>query len=284
MKKIKSLSIAMSALVLASCGGAGSSEDAKEKALDSVKVFAVDVATKVSKNQKDSVVMVYADAEKADSLVLNIVPDSVKVTEIDSVTFSADLGDGKTIGIKKDAQGKLTVTESKGLFAYPEKDLDFAKKTGMWTDSLTDAQFAERMATKEEFRNYLISTFVAPKPLVIKKGRVSSTGVYAMEYLAKLQYIVTNTSDKPVSGSEYNVVSRYEDLRGLEGPITWSNTDKGKDIAPKGSVTYTIEAGYYTIIKGVNIVYTSKNKAQQFEKHFQPKGDEYQKFLASKKK
>ena len=35
MKKIKSFSIAMSALVLASCGGAGSSEEAKENAIDS---------------------------------------------------------------------------------------------------------------------------------------------------------------------------------------------------------------------------------------------------------
>ena len=43
MKKIKSFSIAMSALVLASCGGGSSSKEAKENALDSAKVFAVDV-------------------------------------------------------------------------------------------------------------------------------------------------------------------------------------------------------------------------------------------------
>ena len=283
MKKLSFVACAMSALVLASCGGAGSTEDTKEKALDSAKVFAVDVATKVSKGQKDSLVALYPDVAKADSLALSFVADSINVVEIDSVNYLAKFDDGKQFSIAKDAQGKFAVTESKGLFVYPEKDLNFAKKTGMWVDSLTDVQFAERMATMNEFRNYLIGIFKAPKPLVIKKGKAYSTGEFAMDYLAKIQYIVTNTSDKPVSGSEYNVVSRYDDLRGYG---TWSHTDKGKNIAPKGSVTYTIEAGYHTDVKGVNIVYTNTNtnKAQQFEENFVPKGNEYEQFLKTKKK
>ena len=284
MKRFSFVACAMSALALVSCGEAtGSSEEAKEKALDSVKVFAVNMATKVSKNQKDSVMMVYADAAKADSLALSFVTDSVKVAEIDSVTFSADFGGGKTISIKKDAQGKLTITESKGLFAYPENDLDFAKKTGMWTDSLTDAQFAERFATKEEFRKYLISTFDSYSPLVVKRGGTDSyEAVPGTNLIVSTQkFIVTNRSDKPISGSEYNVrLTWFDNMSG-----DCQETKKGRDLAPNASTTYEVE---YSGIGGMGaenckVIYTT-SKEQQFEKNFQPKGDEYQKFLNSKKK
>ena len=234
MKRLSFVACAVSALTLVSCGGA-SSEEAKEKALDSVKVFAVDMATKVSKNQKDSVVMAYADAAKADSLALSFVADSVKVLEIDSVTFSADFGGGKVIGVKKDVQGKLTVFESKGLFAYPDKDLDFAKKTGMWTDSLTDAQFAERFATKEEFRKYLISTFDSYSPLVVKRGGTDSyEAVPGTNLIVSTQkFIVTNRSDKPISGSEYNVrLTWFDNMSG-----DCQETKKGRDLAPNASTT-----------------------------------------------
>ena len=283
MKKIKSLSIAMSALVLASCGGAGSTEDAKEKALDSVKVFAVDVATKVSKNQKDSVVMAYADAAKADSLALSFVADSINVVEIDSVNYLAKFDDGKQFSIAKDAQGKFAVTESKGLFVYPEKDLDFAKKTGMWADSLTDAQFAERMATKEEFRNYLIGTFKVVNPLVMtEKQPIVHEGTCNMDFWAIKRYVVTNKSDKPVSGKDYKMAVRWYYLQYEKKETVY---ESGKDIAPGASVSFEWKTtDYYILIDNVSLKYNNTNKAQQFEKNFQPKGDEYQKFLATKKK
>ena len=281
MKRLSFVACVMSVLALVSCGGA-SSEDAKEKALDSVKVFAVDMATKVSKNQKDSVVMAYADAAKADSLALTFVADSVKVSEIDSVTFTADFGGGKIIGVKKDAQGKLTITESKGLFAYPDKDLDFAKKTGMWADSLTDAQFAERMATKEEFRKYLMQNFNVPNPLVLtKKTPYVHEGEFTADFYVKNKYVVTNKSDKPVSGKDYKMALRWyyaqSDSRSTEYRA-------GKDIMPGGTATFEWTGDYYIILENVSLKYNNTNKAQQFEENFQPKGDEYQKFLDSKKK
>ena len=283
MKTMKFMACAMSAMMLAACGGAsGSGEDAKDKQLDTVKMFVVDVATKVSKNQKDSVGTLYPDAAKADSLALTFVADSVKVAEIDSVTFSADFGGGKSLCVKKDAQGKLTVEQSKGLFVYPEKDLDFAKKTGMWTDSLTDAQFAERMATKEEFRNYLIKNFKVVNPLVMtEKKPIVHEGTCNMEYSVKQKYVVTNKSDKPVSGKDYKMAVRWYDI-----PYDQKTTEyaPGKDIAPGGSATYEWTSSYYVVVDNVSLKYNSTNKTQQFEDNFEPKGDEYQKFLDSKKK
>ena len=288
MKKLSFAACALSALTLASCGGSSSSEDAKEKAVDSVKVFAVDVATKVSKGQKDSLVALYPDVAKADSIALSFVADSINVVEVDSVNYLAKFNDGKQFSITKDAQGKFAVTESKGLFAYPEKDLDFAKKTGMWADSLTDAQFAERMATKEEFLKYLKNSFVSPNPLVIKRGSIKShySGDNAnYENYAIENYIVTNTSQMPISANEYNVVFTYTDPRteGTEFGGYENQTKKGQNIAPGASVTYKMTTDPYGQIRRYKIVYTT-NRTKSFEKHFQPKGDEYQKFLASKKK
>lgn len=288
MKKIKPLSIAMSALVLASCGGAGSSEDAKEKALDSAKVFAIDVATKVSKGQKDSLVALYPDVAKADSLALSFVADSINVVEIDSVNYLAKFDDGKQFSIAKDAQGKLAVTESKGLFAYPEKDLDFARKTGMWTDSLTDAQFAERMATMSEFRNYLIGTFKVVNPLVMTKMEpFVHDGTCNREYYVKHKYVVTNKSNKSISGKDYKMVLHWYMFDAVQAPYykRYNKTEIGKDIAPGKSVTFKWTSDYYHILENVSLKYVANtNKAQLFEENFQPKGDEYQKFLATKKK
>ena len=282
MKKLFLLFGTMSTLALSSCGGAsGSGEDSKEKQLDSVRMFVVDVATKVSKNQKDSVVMLYSDAAKADSLALTFVADSVKVEEIDSVTFSADFGKGKSLCIKKDAQGKLTVAQSKGLFIYPEKDLDFAKKTGMWTDSLTDVQFAERMATMNEFRKFLKKTFVAPKPLVIKKGKYtdnSDSFTCAADFIRKQQLIVTNTSNHKASGHDYKLEITYKNPDGVI-----SESMSGRDLAPGASTIYDATSDLYHKVSSYRIKYTNNNSLS-FEKNFTPKGDEYQKYLNSKNK
>ena len=283
MKKLSFVACAMSALILASCGGAGSTEDAKEKALDSAKVFAVDVATKVSKGQKDSLVALYPDVAKADSIALSFVADSINVVEVDSVNYLAKFDDGKQFSIAKDAQGKFAVTESKGLFVYPEKDLDFAKKTGMWVDSLTDVQFAERMATMNEFRNYLIGIFKVVNPLVMKELKpIVHEGTCNMDFYVKHKYIVTNKSDKPISGKDYKMAVRWYDIPNNSKTIDYN---AGKDIAPGGSVTFEWTSGYYIGVDKVTLNYNANtNKAQQFEENFVPKGNEYEQFLKTKKK
>ena len=120
MKKEIYLSV-LSAAILCSCNivGLGDEDSA-------VKDFAIDVATKVSKNQKDSVVMLYPDAAKADSLALSFIADSIRVEPADSTgMYVVDLGKGKEFTIEKKGEDSLVVTKSKGLFVFPEDDLDF---------------------------------------------------------------------------------------------------------------------------------------------------------------
>ena len=79
MKKIIYASAIFASMVMASCGGSSSND------LEQAQTFAVDVAKKISMNQKDSVVALYPDAEKADSFVTSFVADSVKVLPTDSL-------------------------------------------------------------------------------------------------------------------------------------------------------------------------------------------------------
>ena len=67
---MKRLLLALSAILLTVC-----SKDTTE----AVRQFAADFAIKVSKNQKDSLLSVWPDVAKADSLVLSFVEDSIKI-------------------------------------------------------------------------------------------------------------------------------------------------------------------------------------------------------------
>lgn len=264
MKKIIYASALLVSLTIASCGSD----------VEQVKAFAIDVANKVSKNHKDSVEMLYPGAAKADSLALSFIADSVVVAPADSADmYVVDFGGGKemTVEVKDDS---MVVVGSKGLFAYAPDDFDFAKKTGMWVDSLSDVENADRIAQKDEFRKYLIADFKAPKVLVVTQGRGSNNGgMSAMTYSATVRYIVTNKSDKPVSGKDYRFVYSRSDQGFSSRPSM-----AGRDLAPGASTTYSIGCGMWTIVSGASVVYTA-TKEQQFDQYFEPQGGEFDQYL-----
>lgn len=263
MKKIIYASVIFASMVMASCGGSSSND------LEQAQIFAVDVAKKISMNQKDSVVALYPDAEKADSFVTSFVADSVKVLPTDSATiFTADLGDGKEFTIQKLGEDSLIVTQSKGLFAYAAADLEYGKKTGMYADTLTDAENLARMADKAALHQYLMSNFKAPRDLKVLGTNYSN------------EYVVKNTGSTHISGSDYKLVAKHWNVwTGYEPTYT----ESGRDLAPGASTTFTLD-----VLPGdrggrAYIVYTS-NKASQFERYYVYKGDEYDRFLKTKGK
>jgi hypothetical protein len=268
MKKIIYASAIFASMVMASCGESSSND------LEQAQTFAVDVAKKISMNQKDSVVALYPDAEKADSFVTSFVADSVKVLPTDSATiFTADLGGGKEFTIQKFGEDSLVVTQSKGLFAYADADLEYGKKTGMYADSLTDAENLARMADKAALNQYLLATFKPANPLVVKK---IDSGWDNGSCEGWLTYRVVNVSKKPVRGKDYNVANRVVAFR------TFNSTRPGKDLAPGASATFEFTfSERYIQSESTNIIYTI-SKAEQFEQSYEFKGDEYQKFLSVK--
>lgn len=264
MKKIIYALALLVSLTIVSCGSD----------VEKVKTFSIDVANKVSKNLKDSVEMLYPDAAKADSLALSFIADSVVVAPTDSVDmYVVDFGGGKemTVEVKDDS---MVVVGSKGLFAYAPNDFEFAKKTGMWVNSLSDVENADRMSQKEPFRKYLITNFKAPKVLVVTQGRGSNNGgQFGYNYHATLKYIVTNKSDKPVSGKDYRFVYNCFH-RGFPSRSSMA----GRDLAPGASTTYSISCGMWSIVERARVVYTA-SKEQQFDQYFEPQGGEFDQYL-----
>lgn len=263
MRKIIYASAIFTSMMMASCSGTSSND------LKQAQNFAMDVANKMSKNQKDLVVAVYPDAEKVDSFVTSFVVDSVKVLPTDSETiFTADLGSGKEFTIQKLGEDSLVVTKSRGLFAYAAVDLEYGKKTGMYADSLSDIQNLERMSEKNALHQYLMDSFEVPQGLKV----VDTSYAY--------KYVVKNTSNMHISGKDYKLVAKHWDAWTM-GEVTY--TKAGRDLAPGASTTYTLDCPPGDRGGRASIVYTS-SKETQFEKYYVYKGDEYDRFIKAKGK
>ena len=104
-------------------------------------MFATDFATLVSHNQKDSLLAVWPDVAKADSLALTFNADSISVEETETTgTFKVKLGPNKELLVTRAEEGNMSVGETHGLFAWPEEKLLFAKNWlgGAWHERCTN--------------------------------------------------------------------------------------------------------------------------------------------------
>ena len=263
-------------MLATSCGG-GTSE------ADQVKDFGIDFATKVSKNQVDSVRALYADAAKCDSFAVTFVHDSVTVTETETPsTYKVSLG-AADFTVKRAEDGTMSVVESHGLAAYPADALDFAKKTGQWKDGLNDAEQAVRMADKD-FRTQVVAAFpkAFAKMLMVKGGLdvvkpCDGPWVYAVGTLGAN---VVSTCDKPIAGSDYEVVFKGQSMN-YESSSAVTSRQPGKDIAPNGKVLVTVDFNYRLDFESAYVNIKISND-ELFNKYFTATGKEYDEYLAAK--
>ena len=269
---MKKLLLALSAILLTAC-----SKDTTE----AVRQFAADFAIKVSKNQKDSLLSVWPDVAKADSLVLSFVEDSIKIepnAKGDSILirYTPDVW----VRVLKDANDSIRIVSSKGLFAYPAEQMEFAQRTGQYDHKLTDLENAVRMAD-EGFKPYLIKKHMkdAAKKLKVvgKPTLISSKGEFSYEIINVFGVTVQSTSDQPISGADYKVYFKG-DYRGQP----WNWNVKGIDVAPNSSVTITTEVTMWNYPERA-YVNTTLSEEAHFNKYFKPTGNEYDEYLVSKK-
>ncbi len=245
-----------------------------------VRQFAIDFATKVSQNQLDSVKAIYADAEKADSLALNFIADSVTVTATEAPgTFLATFTQGADATITQDEDGTMRATTSHGLFAYPADVLTFAQKTGQYKAALSDVENASRMADKD-FKSRLIKQHIqnaAKKLKVVGQSKVVKEPEMMMD-TGILAYTVQSTSEQPISGSDYEVFFKVLYVREMNSYI---EKKAGQDLPPHGSATFTIEfTGYCDVERAW--VNTTLSEEAHFNKYFQATGNEYDEYMKSK--
>lgn len=252
----------------------------KTKPEDEVKSYAKYFVEKVNANQVDSLVATYPDIAKADSLI-SINSDAIIVTDGDMAReYEVTLAKGVTLTVNRADDGTITVTESKGLFAFPADKTEIAKKTGLWEADLSDATVADRMKD-EDFFNYLNKKANTSQIITISKG---SRG-----------YILTNTTSQPISAGDYRIQVRTEEptyIPGTSAIDEWVKKisyEPGKNIEPNGTAQYygTYEVYSYMMgqttnekeVTGIKWNLTPEQLKERFASY---NGNEYKEYLKTK--
>lgn len=280
MKKLMSfcaLLLIMSVGVI-SCGNKISPED-------EVRNYGKYFLEKLSANQLDSLKASYPDITKADSIV-PVQSDTIIVVESVPGNFDMTLAKGITLKVTRSEDGNISVTESKGLFAFPADKMDIAQKTGLTNDSISDKVLADRMKDKDFFE-YINKQVEQKKNSILsfsKRLTVTKSPMYMMDS-GSGYYTITNNTDKDIKGSDYNMIFKYTYIGYIPGVGTMpSNTsiEKGKDIPAKGSIRITrYFSGHDGIeFKGIKINIPDE---EVIAKYVPFTGKEYQEYLNTKK-
>lgn len=269
MKQTTPIAVALlSATLLCACSG-------KKKEVSN---FAADFAQKVEAGKVDSLKMVYPAIADADSIAIKFVADSLKVDETDKDgVYSVSYGNGVTALMQRADDGRITVVETKGLFAYPKDKITFAQKTGALKPGINDAEKARIMADVESMAEAIYEKYSARRKGAIQNlGLTITRDIMFMMDTGSGYYTLKNTTDKPISGNEYTITWLDEyigivDSRGYR-------VEKGKDIPAYGTVrlpiTFTGHA--HTDIHKITMKELS---ADEFMAIYTPTGNEYETYL-----
>ena len=236
---------------------------------------------KINDNQLDSLKFTYQDIVKADS-IMPIKSDTIIVSETAPGQYDMTLINGTSLKIKRSDDGNISVTESKGLFAFPADKVDIAKKTGMWDDKLSDAQLNERMKD-DEFFNYLNKRSQALTSNILtldRKLHITKEAEFSLDEW-KGYYNITNNTDYPIKGKDYTVQTKWEWM--AQGAYEHGKENEpGKDIAPHSTIKYPISGSGRSSkeITGIKIKIPEDELMKMFASYT---GKEYQEYLDSKK-
>ena len=260
--------------LIASCGKKATPED-------EVRNYGKYFVEKLSANQLDSLIDTYPDLSLADSIV-PLQSDTIIIAESTPGNYEVTLMDGVALKVNRNDDGKITVTESRGLFAFPADKVEVAKKTGMANDSISDIALANRMKDNDffEFINKQIEEKKNSLLSYNKKLTITKSPAYMLD-TGSGYYTVTNNTDKDIKGSDYNMIFKYTYLgMGITSSSTRSET--GKDIPAKGSVR--IPKNYtghdFVEFKGIKI---NIPEEELLSNYIPFTGKEYQEYLDSKK-
>lgn len=261
--------------LVVSCGNKSTQED-------DVRNYGNFFVEKLNADELDALEDSYPDIADADSIV-PITSDTILVTEVVLGQYELTLDEGVTLKVTRSEDGNITVTESRGLFAYPDDKLELAKKTGMWDSSLTDAELNQRMHD-DEFFSFLEAQGSNATDNIITVGRWTITKEwYGNDSPGVATQTVTNNTDQPISGADYEFVMISEDpytAASGERPRTWTNN--GKDIPPHGSISENFEI-YNQSAPEIKSIKWNLTPQQLQEKFASYTGREYQEYLDSKK-
>ena len=281
MKKFATIVMLFAAVgLIVSCGKKATPEE-------EVRNYGKYFVEKLNANQLDSLTASYPDISKADSIV-PLQSDSIIVAEGAPGQFDVTLAEGITLKVNRSEDGNITVSGSKGLFAFPTDKVDIAKKAGMWNESLTDAQLADRMSDDAFFEYIKKSKDINPNTLI-------SIGKFKNNGNGTGYYTITNNTNVAISGDDYNFIvtetypTYVPDGWAIDEWVTKQIVEKGKDLPPNGTAKFSSEINHSYFAGELDPVKTIKGvkfnlSQEELKSYFAPfTGNEYQEYLDSKK-
>ena len=243
----------------------------------------------IQTNDSLTIRKLYPDAANADSLSVPSLEYMInKINEANHIKVEWNKDVWMVIFFQEKEGWKIT--SSQGLFAWPDDVMEFAKKTGQWKAGLTDKDLSIRMNDKD-FVKTIIDEFCSNfKKKVMQKGSLSvlKEASYELDDW-KLGITIANSNDVQLSGNDYKVTMRVWDQylynNNLDENEAWSSISiQGKDVAPNGETILTHSFEGQQRVKDNTVKIQWNISCQQlFNKYFVAKGDEYEKYLESKK-
>lgn len=245
--------------------------------------FATDFATKVSKNQKNSLLEVWPDVAKADSLALTFNADSIAVEPTQTEgQFKVNFGNADMI-VTVSEDGKMTVGETKGLFAWPEDKVSMALATGWITKDLNDIQKQERFADTLFINNLAGKLMDEVKSKLKASCMASSINIHAGTSVWSIT--VKNDNDFDIPADAYSLVLTewgFDVERLVDVPVGTKTLD-GVMVKAKSSekcpVPGTYDYEYSSLKVSVKMKYS---KEQAVNNLLKPTGNEYEEYLKQK--
>lgn len=253
-----------------------------------IKEFVADFAEKASKNQIDSLRMVYPGIEYADSVALKYVEDGIVIINSkDKKTFEILLSPDVRMFVEKNGDGHLQVTDTKGLFLFPVDKLNIAKKTGMWNESLSDKELSNRIKDDEYFDYLNRIRHIDKDDILTVNTNLTSFGD-DLSWGDRGFYTITNHTNQTIAGTDYMLNFRDEHTLPFMAATYNSYSEPGKEIPPHGIIKIEgswdhAGSGHYEEdhhLIGVTMLLSSEELQEKFAPFT---GKEYQQYLDSKK-
>ena len=220
MRKIlnSGLLVLVALIFLNSCGS---------KPEEKVHDFAVRFADFVNASQKDSVEKYYPGFQFSDSLSILPMGDILVQPEETEGEFLVVYSPKFSMKVKIDKDGDITVENSKGIFAYPENQIELARKEGNWNDEVSDIQkreiIAKTLEKRKSFTSPDLDFFNLHGPVksmtVSVSPKNSFSSIYLWGYMAGWDSSQTYTFDEEGVWSNYNKFRIAKIKRNDQGQI-----------------------------------------------------------------
>lgn len=280
MRKITKLYFALSVMLvggasLASCTGEKSTSPEEQ-----VRNYGKYFVEKVAAGQLDSLKVSFPSLAQAEGLV-DLQSDTILVAETAPGSFDVTIRPGVILRVNRAEDGTISVIDSKGLFRFPEEKYGQAIESGMFNDSIDDSK-KQALLNDNDYFDWLKRKMTEKASNSIKLSMGKERIVYwtmAEGFDSYMPVTLTNTTDQPISGNDYNIAYTLVQYWGTEGDTYSSKkTRKGVDLEPGASKTIELKEQVVDKYKNMRIDYKNKSANRP-----SLTGNEYQEYLDSKK-